>query len=71
MIQKQNNNSRSGRSHDHQEHKGAACPEFNKEHAHCFFDVKWIVHREFVPCNTTVNSVFNCDVLRRLRENVR
>jgi histone-lysine N-methyltransferase SETMAR len=30
-----------------------------------------IVHREFVPPNTTVNSDFYCDVLRRLRENVR
>jgi hypothetical protein len=36
-----------------------------------FFDVKWIVHSEFVPPNTTVNSDFYCDVLRRLRENVQ
>jgi hypothetical protein len=48
--------------------KGAAGPEFNKEHA---FDVKGIVHHEFVPPNTTVNSDFYCDVLRCLRENVR
>jgi hypothetical protein len=28
--------------------KGAAGPEFNKEHVHCyFFDVKGIVHHEF------------------------
>jgi hypothetical protein len=51
--------------------KGTAGPEFNKEHAHCFFDVKGIVHREFVPSKITVNSDFYCDVLRRLRENVR
>jgi hypothetical protein len=38
--------------------KGAAGPEFNKEHAHCFFDVKGIVHREFVPPKMTVNSDF-------------
>jgi hypothetical protein len=38
--------------------KGAAGPEFIKEHAHCFFDVKGIVHRKFVPPNTTVNSYF-------------
>jgi hypothetical protein len=29
-----------------------------------------IFHRQFVPPNTTVNSGFYCDVLRRLRENV-
>jgi hypothetical protein len=50
--------------------KGAAGPEFNKEHAHCFFDVKGIVHREFVPHNTAVNSDFYCDASRHLRENV-
>jgi hypothetical protein len=48
--------------------KGAAGLEFNKEHAHCFFDVKGIVHRELVPPNTTVNSDVCCDVSRRLRE---
>jgi hypothetical protein len=32
--------------------------------------VKGIVHHEFVPPNTTVNSDFYCDVLRHLRENV-
>jgi hypothetical protein len=36
-----------------------------------FFEVKGIVHCEFVPLNTTVSSDFYCDVLRRLRENVR
>jgi hypothetical protein len=36
-----------------------------------FFDVKGIVHREFVPPNTMVNSDFYCDILRCLRENVR
>jgi histone-lysine N-methyltransferase SETMAR len=36
-----------------------------------FFDVKGTVHHEFVPPNTTVNSDFYCNVLRRLRENVR
>jgi hypothetical protein len=45
--------------------KGAAGLEFSKEHGHCFFDVKGIVHCEFVPPNTTVNSDFYCDVLRR------
>lgn len=36
-----------------------------------FFDTKGIVHKEFVPPNQTVNSTYYCDVLRRLRENVR
>jgi hypothetical protein len=35
-----------------------------------FFDMKGIVHREFVPPNNTVNSDFYC-VLRCLRENVQ
>jgi hypothetical protein len=34
-------------------------------------DMKGIVHHEFVPPNTTVNSDFYCDVLRCLRENVQ
>jgi hypothetical protein len=36
-----------------------------------FIDVKAIVHREFVPSNTRVNSDFYCDALRRLRKNFR
>lgn len=36
-----------------------------------FFDIKGVVHREFVPSDRTVNSEFYCDVLRRLREDVR
>ena len=37
----------------------------------CFFDQEGIVHWEFVPPGMTVNADFYCDVLRRLRENVR
>jgi len=36
-----------------------------------FFDVKGIVHKASVPTGQTVNSGFYCDILRRLRENVR
>jgi len=36
-----------------------------------FFDIKGIVHKEFVPTGQTVNSGFYCEVLRRLRENLR
>jgi len=32
-----------------------------------FFDIKGIVHKEFVPTGQTVNSGFYCEVLRRLR----
>jgi len=37
----------------------------------CFFDLKGIVHKEFVPPGQTVNAAFYVEVLRRLRENVR
>ena len=36
-----------------------------------FFDVRGIVHHEFVPRDRTVNSDFYCDVLRRLKQAVR
>jgi hypothetical protein len=36
-----------------------------------FFDIKGIVHKEFVPTGQTVNSGFYCDVLRHLHENVQ
>jgi histone-lysine N-methyltransferase SETMAR len=36
-----------------------------------FFDIRGIVHREFVPQGQTVNKTFYCEVLRRLRENIR
>jgi hypothetical protein len=36
-----------------------------------FFDIKEIVHKEFVLEGQTVNSAYYCEVLRRLRENMR
>nr|XP_012136794.1 PREDICTED: uncharacterized protein LOC105662008 [Megachile rotundata] len=36
-----------------------------------FFDIHRIVHREFVPTGQTVTGAFYCDVLRRLREDIR
>jgi len=36
-----------------------------------FFDIKGIVHKEFVPRGQTVNSRFYCEVLQRLSEKVR
>jgi histone-lysine N-methyltransferase SETMAR len=36
-----------------------------------FFDIRGIVHRESVPQGQTVNRKFYCEVLLRLRENIR
>ena len=36
-----------------------------------FFLIRGIVHEEFVPPGQTVNGKFYCEVLRRMRENVR
>jgi len=36
-----------------------------------FFDIRGIVHHEFVPEGQTVNTEFCCSVLRRLREDIR
>ena len=36
-----------------------------------FFDIRGIVHYEFVPTGQTVNQVFYLEVLERLREKVR
>jgi hypothetical protein len=37
----------------------------------CFFESDGIVQKEFNPPGQTVNKVFYCDVLRRLRENMK
>jgi hypothetical protein len=36
-----------------------------------FFDIKGIVHKEFVLAGQSVSTACYCDVLRRLLENVR
>ena len=36
-----------------------------------FFDIRGIVHYEFVPTGQTVNQVYYMEVLERLREKVR
>jgi len=36
-----------------------------------FFDIRGIVHKEFVPSDPTGNRNFYCEVLRRMTENVR
>jgi hypothetical protein len=73
MIQKQSNNHRSGRAHNHQEQERRGRSGVQQQACSLFFfffDVKGIVHCEFVPPNNTVNSDFYCDVLRCLRENL-
>lgn len=37
----------------------------------CFFDVRGVVHSEFIPPGQTVNQAFYLEVLKRLRNNVR
>jgi hypothetical protein len=51
--------------------KGETGEEQSQEHAHHFFDIKGIVHKEFFLAGQTVNSAYCCVALRRLRENVR
>jgi hypothetical protein len=36
-----------------------------------FFDIKGIVHKRFVPTGQTADSEYCCEVLLRMRENVR
>jgi hypothetical protein len=36
-----------------------------------FFDIRGIVHKEFVLAGQIVNSAYYCDILRRLSENVQ
>jgi hypothetical protein len=36
-----------------------------------FFDIKEIVHKEFVLAGQTVNFAYYCEVLQLLRENVQ
>ena len=69
---RQSNNPASGKAPRHQDQKKAGQVKSNvKSMISTFFDVKGIVHKEFVPTAQNVNSGFYCDVLRLLRENVR
>jgi len=37
----------------------------------CFFDIKGLVHFEFVPQGQTVNQLFYLEVIKRLRDAVQ
>jgi hypothetical protein len=68
MIQKQSNNHHSGRTHNHQDQKWRSKSGVQRRaYSSFFFNVKKIVHHEFVP-PTLWSSL---DVLRPLRENVQ
>jgi hypothetical protein len=44
----------------------------NQDHAHCFFfNIRGVVHHEFVSQVQTVNAAFYVEVLKCLRERVR
>jgi len=49
------------------------CAKFTATSSQCrsfFFDIRGIVHKEFVPPGQTVNGNFYCKVFGQLRENV-
>ena len=70
-TQRQNCNIRNGRVLGLQDPKARMQESKLKTMLICFFDQEGIVHRKFVPPGIMVNAEFYCDVLRRLRENVR
>jgi len=72
MIPRLNNSLLNGRAQDSQDRRRRgraaarkrACSSF-------FFDIRGIVHHEFVPKGQTVNAEFYCNVLHRPREDIR
>ena len=54
-------------------HQKSAQESFkNQDHAHSFFfNIRGVVHHEYVPASETVNAKFYVEVLKRLRERVR
>jgi len=69
---RQSNNPPSGKAPRHQGQKKARQVKSNlKSMIITFFDIKEVVHKEFIPTGQIVNSGFYCEVLQRLHENVR
>jgi len=72
MTRKQSSSLRNGKRHPLRDRKKRA--KFAATSSQCwsiFFDIRGIVHKEFVLPDQTVSGKFYCEVLRRLRENVR
>jgi hypothetical protein len=53
-----------GKKHTRVVQKSRSCSLF-------FFDIRGVVHHEFVPQGQTVNAAFYVEVLKRLCESVR
>jgi histone-lysine N-methyltransferase SETMAR len=51
--------------------KARQSPSTTKNMLIVFFDIRGIVHHEFIPEGQTVNAEFYCNVFLRLREDIR
>jgi len=68
---RQSDNPPSGKAARHQGQKRARQVKSNlKSMIITFFDIKGIVHKEFVPTGRTVSAGLYCEVLRRLCEKI-
>ena len=70
MTRKRNAKVFSGRVQHHQDRKKRGCPSPKSSDVDCFFDVRGIVHTEFMPQGHTINQHIYRDVLRRLMRSV-
>ena len=72
MTQRQSNNQVNGKVHYLRDQKMARQVKSNeKTMLICFFDIKGLVHFEFVPKGQTVNQQLYIEVLKQLRDSVR
>jgi len=69
---RQSNNQVNGKVHHLQDQKKARQVKSDvKTMLICFFDIKWLVHFEFVPQGQTFNQQFYLEALKQLRDAVR
>ena len=71
MIPRLNNSLCNGRAQDPQDRGRQVSRCATKSMLIMFFDIQGIVHHEYAPDGQTVNAGFYCNVLRRLREDIR